>query len=83
MTSEEHRSSLSRHGAVMSSALDPAISSLLAAQENATRTQIAYAVAGKQQDAVAQQGEAVNQLLAQAAQLSKSINSGHGFDAVG
>lgn len=65
------------------SSLDPAISSLLAAQENATRMQINYAVAGKQLDAMQQQGEAVNDLLAQAAQLSKSLSSGQSFDAVG
>lgn len=65
------------------SAIDPAISSLLAAQENAMRTQINYAVAGKQLDAMEQQGEAVNQLLTQAAQLSKSLSSGQSFDAVG
>jgi hypothetical protein len=65
------------------SAIDPAISSLLAAQENAMRTQINYAMAGKQLDAMEQQGEAVNQLLTQAAQLSKSLGSGQSFDAVG
>lgn len=67
----------------MSASLDPAVSSLLAAQENAVKTQINYAVAGKQLDAARQQGEAVNQLLEQAAQLSKSLTSGQSFDAVG
>ena len=67
----------------MSSALDPAISSLLAAQEAAVRTQVQYAVAGKQLDASKQQGEAINQLLQQSAQLSKSLSSGASFDAVG
>lgn len=67
----------------MSSALDPAISSLLAAQEAAMRTQVQYAVAGKQLDASKQQGEAINQLLQQSAQLSKSLSSGASFDAVG
>jgi hypothetical protein len=65
------------------SSLDPAISSVLAAKENAMRAQINYAVAAKQLDATQQQGEAVNQLLEQAAQLSKSLTSGQGFDAVG
>lgn len=67
----------------MSSGLDPAISSLLAAQEQATRAQIQYAVAGKQLDAAKQQGEAINQLLEQSAQLSKSLTSGGTFDSVG
>ncbi|HTN76175.1 MAG TPA: hypothetical protein VL096_13050 [Pirellulaceae bacterium] len=66
-----------------STGLDPAISSVLAAKDNALRTQISYAVAGKQLDAAKQQGAAVNDLLAQAAQLSKSLTSGHGFDGVG
>ncbi len=65
------------------SGLDPAISSVLAAKEAATRSQINYAVAGKQLDAAQQQGEAINQLLQQSAQLSKSLSSGGGFDAVG
>lgn len=65
------------------SGIDPAISSVLAAQEAATRSQISYAMAGKQLDAAEQQGEAINQLLQQSAQLSKSLSSGGGFDAVG
>jgi ABC-type transporter Mla subunit MlaD len=66
-----------------SCSLDPAIASVLAAKEQATRSQIQFAVAAKQQDAAQQQGDAMNQLLAQAAQLSKSLSSGQGFDAVG
>ncbi len=67
----------------MSSAIDPAISSVLAAKDSALRSQVSAAVAGKQLDALEQQGEAVNQLLSQAAQLSKSLTSGQSFDAVG
>jgi hypothetical protein len=67
----------------MSSSLDPAVSSVLAAKENAMRSQINYAVAAKQLDATKQQGDAINQLLEQSAQLSKSLTSGQGFDAVG
>jgi hypothetical protein len=66
-----------------SSSLDPAVSSVMAAKDNALRTQINYAVAAKQLDATQQQGEAVNQLIEQAAQLGKSLTSGQGFDAVG
>ena len=66
-----------------SCSLDPALASVLAAKEQATRSQIQFTVAAKQQDAARQQGEAMNQLLAQAAQLSKSLTSGQTFDAVG
>lgn len=65
------------------SGLDPAISAVIDAKENALRTQISYAVAGKQLSAQKAEGEAVNQLLEQSAQLSKSLSSGHAFDAVG
>jgi hypothetical protein len=67
----------------MSSAIDPAISSVLAAKDAALRSQISTAVAGKQLDALEQQGKAVNELLSQAAQLSKSLSSGTAFDAIG
>jgi hypothetical protein len=66
-----------------SCSLDPAISAVLAAKEQATRTEIQFTVAAKQLDAAQQQGEAVNQLLAQAAQLSKSLTTGKSFDGVG
>jgi hypothetical protein len=66
-----------------SSSLDPAVSSVLAAKEAAMRTQINFAVAGKQLDATKQQGDAANELLEQSLQLSKSLTSGQGFDAVG
>jgi hypothetical protein len=62
--------------------VDGAISSVLAAKDSALKTQIGYAIAGKQLDAQRQQGDAVNQLLEAAAKLSKSITTGGGFDGV-
>jgi hypothetical protein len=66
-----------------SNLIDPAVSSLLAAQDASLRTQISFAVAGKQQDAAQQEGSAINALLEQSLQLSKSLVSGQLFDAVG
>ena len=63
-------------------AIDPAIASVLAARESAVQTQIAYAVAGKQLDAIQQQGAAVVELLQAAAGMSKSLDSGRHFDRV-
>lgn len=62
--------------------VDCAISSVLAAKESALKTQIGFAIAGKQLDAQQQHGDAVNQLLEAAAKLSKSIGTGAGFDGV-
>ena len=64
------------------SSIDGAISSVLAAKDSALKTQIGYAIAGKQLDAQQQQGDAVNQLLETAAKLAKSIGTGGGFDGV-
>jgi hypothetical protein len=63
--------------------IDSAISSVLAAKENAIKTQVAFAVAAKQLQATKQQGEAASQLVDAAVQLSKAIGKGLGFDAVG
>jgi hypothetical protein len=63
--------------------IDCAVSSVLAARESALRTEVSFAIAAKQQDAVKQQGDALTELLEQAAQLSKSLVSGQRFDAVG
>jgi hypothetical protein len=65
------------------SSIDGAISSVLAAKAAAQRTEIAYAVQAKAMDAAKQQGEAAVELLEQAAQLAKSLNSGTNFDATG
>jgi hypothetical protein len=63
--------------------LDPAVSSVLAAKESALRARIDTAVLAKQLDATEAQGAALHELLEQAAQLSKSLDSGAAFDAVG
>jgi hypothetical protein len=64
------------------SSIDGAISSVLAAKESALKTQIGFAIAGKQLAAQQQQGDAMNQLLEACAKLSKSIGTGAGFDGV-
>ncbi|MEQ8790664.1 MAG: hypothetical protein RIC55_30480 [Pirellulaceae bacterium] len=63
------------------SSIDGAINSVLAAKENAVKTQVAFAVAAKSLEATKQQGDAANQLLEAAAQLSKEVGKGLGFDA--
>jgi hypothetical protein len=65
------------------SGIDPAVASVLSAKENALRAQVTFAVAAKQLDAVEQQGDAINQLIEQAAQLGKSLDTGKRFDAAG
>ncbi len=47
------------------------------------KSQVSYAVAGKQLDAVRQQGDAAVQLLQAAATVGKSPNTGKVFDAQG
>ena len=65
------------------SSLDAAVSSVLASKEAAINTQIAVEIVGKRLDAQKQEGEAVNQLLESAAQLSKALGKGAGIDHVG
>ena len=62
--------------------IDPAISNLLAARQNAMQTQAAFAVAAKSLAAQKQQGEAMAQLIDAAAQLGKALGRGGAFDAV-
>ena len=59
---------------------DPAIQSVLSAQQAAIQTQIQYALAAKQQSAVKQQGAAIVELLQQAANISKRAGQGVHFD---
>jgi hypothetical protein len=61
----------------------PGLIGVQAAQQGAVATEIAFAVAAKQQDALQAQGEAVVQLLEAAANLSKAIGRGHRLDAQG
>jgi hypothetical protein len=53
------------------------------AQQSAVTAQVGIAVQKKQLDAMKQQGAAIVELLQTAAQLSKSLTTGKGFDAVG
>jgi hypothetical protein len=63
--------------------IDSAIGSVMLAQQSALASQVGTEVAKKQLDAIQAQGDAVNQLLQSAAQLSKAIGKGEGLDAVG
>ena len=62
------------------SSIDGAIGSVLAAQSGAIKSEIAGAVAGKQLDALKQQGEAAAQLVENAAQVGKAVGKGQNFD---
>jgi hypothetical protein len=65
------------------SSVDSALGGVLAARESAIMNQIAFAVQAKALDAAKEQGQAAVQLVEQAAQVSKAVDSGSGFDAVG
>ena len=65
------------------SSIDSAIGSVLAAKDSAVKSQIGFAVQAKMLTASKQQGEAVNQLLQAAAELSKAVGKGLRFDALG
>ncbi len=58
------------------------VSCVSSAQQSAVQTQIQVSVMLKQQQATKQQGAAAVELIQAAAQLSKSIDTGKGFDAV-
>lgn len=62
--------------------IDPAISNLLAAKQNAIQSQAAFAVAAKSFSAQKQQGDAMVQLIEAAAQISKAVGRGESFDAI-
>jgi hypothetical protein len=64
------------------SGIDPAIAAVLQAREAALRSEVSTAIVAQQLDAVEQQGAALNQFLADAAQLGKSLSSGRTFDAL-
>lgn len=63
--------------------MDEAISSVLQARQGALATQIQTSVVKKSLDATQVQGDAVNQMLQAAAQLSKALGKGEGLDCVG
>jgi IS4 transposase len=59
------------------------VSCVSAAQQSAVQTQIQVSVMLKQQQATKQQGAAAVELIQSAAQMSKSLDTGKVFDAVG
>lgn len=61
---------------------DAAINSVLAAKQSALNSQIGTAVAKKSLDAQQAAGDAVNQLLQQAANLSKALGRGENLDTL-
>ncbi len=65
------------------SSVDSALSGYLAAKDAAVQSQIGFAIAAKRLDAAQQQGDAAVELLQAAAQLSKSLDRGATFDALG
>ncbi len=60
-----------------------ATDSVSAAQQSAISQQVNVAVAKKQLDSTRQQGDAVIQLLAAAAQIGKAAGKGTGLDVTG
>jgi hypothetical protein len=61
--------------------MDPAIQSVMAAQQSALQAQIQMALASKQLSAAKQQGQALVELISAAANVGKAIGSGASFDA--
>ena len=61
---------------------DAAIQSVLTAQQGATQSQIAVAIAAKGQQASQAQGDAAVQLVQAAAQVGRAEGRGGEFDAV-
>jgi hypothetical protein len=59
---------------------DPAIQSVLAAQQGALQSQIQVALAAKQLTAIKEQGAAIVQLIEAAAATSKAMGQGAHFD---
>ena len=63
------------------SSIDPAIGSVIAAKESALQSQIAVALAEKALSSRQQQGDAIVQLIDNAANIGKAIGRGESFDA--
>ncbi|TWT85428.1 hypothetical protein Pla123a_02350 [Posidoniimonas polymericola] len=61
---------------------DAAISSVIAAKQSQTQSQIGFALAKKSLDAQKAAGDAMVQLIESAGQLGKAVGKGHHFDAV-
>ena len=67
----------------MSTSIDPAISSVVAAKNGTLQSQVTMAVEAKRLDATKAAGKAIAELLQAAAQMSKSMGKGVKFDALG
>lgn len=63
------------------SGIDCAVQSVLRANQGALHNQVSITVAAKQLNVTRQQGDAMNAILEQAVELSKTVGSGQGFDA--
>ena len=61
--------------------IDPAISSVLAAQQQAVATQLSFAAASKSLLAQEELGQAMVDLVEAAGQTGKALDRGHLFDA--
>lgn len=57
--------------------IDPAVSQVLAARQDATNQEIGIALAAKQLDVAKQTGDAINQLIENVATAQKQIAKGH------
>ena len=65
------------------SSIDGATQNVIAAQQAQLFSQVGVAVQSKVLDAAKQQGQAFVQLIDQAAQIGKSVETGRRFDATG
>jgi hypothetical protein len=63
--------------------MDDAVQSVLSSQQCAMQSQIQMALAAKQLSAAKQQGQAMVELIAAAANVGKAPGSGANFDAQG
>ena len=58
------------------SAIPPAVQQVLQARQDATRSEINTAILGKSLNAQKQMGDAINQMLSDAAMVQKQLNAG-------
>ncbi len=64
------------------SSIDPAIQTVLNAQQSAANTKIQFTLAAKALNVTKAQGAAMLQLLDSAANVGKSNHTGHHFDTI-
>ena len=63
--------------------IDPAIGQVLAAQQNAARSDIRITLEAKRQDVMRAEGEAINELLQASGQSVRQPGKGGLFDSTG